>query len=173
VKSGSTNISTNAVRFSTRIGLKENSRHEGSEVNAFRHVLWQATIAKEFGESIAKQIGHAHEENPFAIGGNNIDFTFPTSLKADETIDLLNNITGRDIALGNPSANMQELSIEILEFFHDIGFWTSRENTDGTYNIIKTKITDDQYDNALEILNSLNDNGYTSDEQSARDNAAN
>src|SRR5690606_28839901 len=36
---GSTNISTNAVRFSTRIGLTENDLHEGSQVNAFRHVL--------------------------------------------------------------------------------------------------------------------------------------
>ena len=36
---GSTNITTNTVRFSTRIGLQENPEHKGSEVNAYRHSL--------------------------------------------------------------------------------------------------------------------------------------
>src|SRR5262249_19773200 len=64
VQRGSTNISTVATRFAARIGLEENAMHEGSQVNAFRHVLWQAKIATSFGQSIARQVGAAHEENP-------------------------------------------------------------------------------------------------------------
>jgi uncharacterized protein YbdZ (MbtH family) len=52
---GSTNISTDAVRFSTRGNvLQENPSHMGSQVNADRHTLWQATITSTYGSDIAK-----------------------------------------------------------------------------------------------------------------------
>jgi RHS repeat-associated protein len=171
VSSGSTNISTNAVRFSTRIGLQENGRHEGSQVNAFRHVLWQSTITNQFGGSVAKQIGGAHEENPFAISGGS-QTSFKTSAGADESIDLLNNVIGRKIGADNPNANMQELALKTLDYFKENGFYTSTKQEDGTYTIGQTKITDAQYNNGLETINGLNKRGFTSSEQGARDAAA-
>lgn len=60
-KSGSTNITTNAVRFATNdLGLNENSSKERSQVNAFRHVLWQATITKRYGIDIASRLKMEH-----------------------------------------------------------------------------------------------------------------
>jgi hypothetical protein len=34
----------------------------GSEVNAFRHVLWQSTITRLFGENVAEEVGNSHED---------------------------------------------------------------------------------------------------------------
>ena len=64
----------------------------GDEANAFRHALWQATIANRYGNSIATQVGNAHEDNPWAL--SNIKTTFSTLKEADQTIDLLNNRVG-------------------------------------------------------------------------------
>ena len=55
-KKGSTNISTNSVRFSTRIGLEENTQKEGSQVNAYRHTLWQAEITKNLVQVLLNRL---------------------------------------------------------------------------------------------------------------------
>jgi RHS repeat-associated protein len=158
---GSTNISTNAVRFSTRIGLQENAAHEGSQVNAFRHTLWQATIADKFGGDIAKQVGDAHEENP-SVNLNNRTFSGKDALsQADQTIDLLNNQIGRGIADDNPKASMQELAVKTLDVYHGDGLYTATINQDGSVSITRTKISDEQYNKSLETINKLNNNGYT------------
>jgi RHS repeat-associated protein len=174
---GSTNISTNAVRFSTRIGLNENVQHEASQVNAFRHVLWQAGITKEFGTSIAKQIGNAHEENPFATTGSNLQTSFATLSKADETVDLRNNVIGRSIGAANPQANMQELALKVLDYYKDKGLWTATAITNDQgkitgYTVSQTKLDQKQYDAAKQVIQGLNANGFTASEQAARDNAA-
>ena len=77
--------------YGTRPRVEE---ERGSENGAFRHTLWQATITSEYGESIAKQVGNAHEDNPFVNLSNR---TFSNVDDADRTVDLLNNIIGRDI----------------------------------------------------------------------------
>lgn len=167
---GSTNISTNSVRFSTRIGLFENNAKEGSQVNAFRHVLWQAQITAKYGVGIAKEVGNMHEENPTVATGRNLQTSFNTLAKADETVDLLNNIIGRKIGLANPDANMQELSILVLNEFKENGLWTASEifGEEGEiigYSISKTQLSSNMHTDALEILKSLNKNGYTKSEQ--------
>ncbi len=94
-KIGATNITTNSIRFATNeLGLNENEEKEGSQVNAFRHVLWQATITKRYGIDIARKVGFAHEENPNALGNKyspedlkNIKFS--SSIVADQTCDLI------------------------------------------------------------------------------------
>ena len=91
---GSTNISTNAVRFATRNDVL--SGGDGAESNAFRHTLWQSYITNRHGIEIATSIGNAHEENPDVNLRNR---RFRTQLDADQTIDLLNNQIGR--SLGN------------------------------------------------------------------------
>ena len=104
VSKGATNISTDAARFSTRSASIESKSsvldepkeqgNQGSQVNAFRHVLWQATITNEFGSDIANQIGRAHEENATAIDDKSStqlsNTTFKSLSEADESIDLAN-----------------------------------------------------------------------------------
>ncbi|MCG2611792.1 RHS repeat-associated core domain-containing protein [Flavobacterium sp. SM15] len=165
VAHGSTNISTNSARFAINTGLPENKAMEGSHINAFRHTLWQATITKEFGESTAKQAGNTHEDNPFA---NLKQTSFKSLSEADQTVDLLNNQIGRQIGNDNPDATMKELSIETLNYFNDNGLYTANKQKDGTYSISQTKLTSEQYSDALNTLNSTNQNGYTPSQQTAR-----
>lgn len=174
---GSTNISTNAVRFSTRIGLTENAAHEGSQVNGFRHVLWQAAITNQFGSGIAKEVGNAHEANPLAINGSNLktEFTGKGALsKADETVDLLNNQIGRAIGGANPNANMQQLALATLEYNYTNGInvATPISNDKGEitgYKVTQSKLSKEQYENAKKVIQGLNANGFTPAEQQQRD----
>lgn len=170
--SGSLNISTNAVRFSTRIGLNKDidflgkTYNEGSQINAFRHVLWQATIANNFGEDIAKEVGDAHEDNPFV---NLTQRTFsglsPEVISnVDQSIDLLNNVIGRSIARNNPNAGMQELALKVLDYYYHNGLYTAEVNSDInnlSINIVQTKITTEQFNFARSIINNLNNYGET------------
>ena len=155
----STNISTNAVRFSAGFGLNENLAHEGSQVNAERHTLWQATITAKYGSDIATQIGNAHEDNP------NVDlsvrsFSGKGALEqADQTIDLLNNQIGRSIGEANPGASMAQLAGAILDYFHNTGLYTATPGANGSVNITQTKISDQQYQTAQNALKKMDNNG--------------
>jgi len=162
---GSTNISTNAVRFSTRIGLRDNATHAGSQVNAFRHALWQATITEQYGESIAKQAGNAHETFPTVMERTD----FPSIKSADQQADLRNNIIGREIGAQNPGASMQELAKKVLDYYKTNGLWVAVIQNGGAYVIQQVKLSAKQYDKALKILNKLNPDGYTDEEQKRKD----
>ncbi len=165
VSHGSTNISTNSARFSINTGLPENRAMEGSHINAFRHTLWQAAITKEFGAGVAKEAGNTHEVNPTA---NLKQTSFKTLSEADQTIDLLNNVIGRDIGKANPDASMQQLAVETLNYFNDNGLYTATKQKDGSYSITQTKLTPEQYSSALETLVTTNQNGYTPSQQIER-----
>ena len=186
VSPGATNISTDAARFSTRGSSAESKSsvleepkgqgNEGSQVNAFRHVLWQATITKEFGTGIADQVGKAHEENPNAIDGKPFNALYNTTFKtltaADESIDLANNITGRSIGEANKDLGMKDMALKVLDAFHDNGFWTATKQEDGTYKMTNTRITDDQYNALKNVFQNLNNDGFTPAEQNKRNEAA-
>ncbi|HVY74877.1 MAG TPA: RHS repeat-associated core domain-containing protein [Puia sp.] len=186
VSPGATNISTDAARFATR-GTSAESKssvleepksqgNEGSQVNAFRHVLWQATITKELGSDIAKGIGFAHEENPNAIDGKSNERLGATEFKsvseADESIDLANNIIGRDIGVDNKELSMKDMALKVLDAFHTDGFWTATKIGDGVWKMTKTKISDKQYNALKAVFQNLNNDGFTQKEQSERDEAA-
>lgn len=165
----STNISTNSARFAINTGLPENAAREGSHVNAFRHGIWLATITKEFGQSIAKQVGNAHENNPF-VDTSKRTFTGSGALsEADQTIDLLNNQIGQKIGLANPDASMKDLAMAVLKDFYDNGFYVAEESKDGTVNIVKTRLTDKQYRNAIKGLFSTNKDGFTPEQWTRRE----
>ncbi len=152
---GSTNISTIAIRFSTRICLEENNSKEGTEVNAMRHALWQAIITRRFGESIAREAGYAHE-NPLPKDLTVRTFKGKDPLsEADTTIDLLNNVIGREIGSNNPNATNQQLAIKALDYFHTYGLFTATTNQDGSVTVSQTKITDEKYRKGLGILKDL------------------
>jgi RHS repeat-associated protein len=179
-----TNISSNAMRFSTR-GESSSAREpvlqmsparEGDQVNAFRHVLWQATITNELGSDIANQVGRAHEDNPSAIDNKSsaqlANTTFKTLAEADESIDLANNITGRAIGETNKGLDMKGMALKVLDAFKENGFWTATKQEDGTFKMINTKITDEQYDALKEVFQTLNNDGFRSAEQNKRDEQA-
>jgi len=172
VTPGSTNISTNSTRISARIGLEETPTREGSQVNAFRHVIWQATIAVNFGSQIATEVGYAHEESvPDRIRGGTFRGS-DASAQADTIADLLNNRIGQNIASANPNASPQALAMAALDDFHQSGFITSRQNPDGSFSTTITRITDEQYNQAKDVLSGLNNNGFTAAEQKQHDDAA-
>ena len=161
-KSGSTNITTNAVRFSTGLRLDENDAREGSQVNAFRHALWQATITKRYGAEIAKWSGDAHEDNPYAQ--NNIyDMSisaFATLSIADEVCDLKNNIEGRIIGGKATSNAMNEIAKDVLEHYRSPGLWVASRMGDGRYKVYQEKLATDKYNYAKSVLECMDKNGY-------------
>ena len=186
VSPGATNISTDAVRFATRGSSSESKSSVleepkamskgGSQVNAFRHVLWQAAITKELGVDIATQVGKSHEENPNAIDGKSstqlANLTFKTLSEADESIDLANNITGRAIGEVSKGLGMKDIALKVLEAFKDGGFWTAIKQEDGNYKMTNTKITDEQYNSLKIVFQNLNVNGFTKAEQNKRNEEA-
>jgi len=156
----STNISTNAVRFTTGMGLSENASHEGSEVNAMRHTLWSSTITSQYGAGTAQQIGNAHEDNP------NVDLSIRSfsgkgaMAQADQTTDLLNNQIGQSIGAANPGASMNQLAGAALDYYHSTGLYTAATNADGTVSVSQTKLSDQQYSAAKQQLQKMDDKGF-------------
>ena len=171
---GANNISTTATRFATTgevldgsKGGKDGVRDEGSQNGAFRHVLWQAAIASKFGSLIAKEVGDAHEENPNATTGIGI---VKGRANADERVDLSNNIIGRKIAEENPNMSMKDLAVLVLETFKKDGLYTAMKlESSGNFLILKTKLSDDQYQILNDLIKNLNNEGRTEEQQKARD----
>jgi RHS repeat-associated protein len=176
---GSVNISTNAVRFSTRgssltsssiLNESKELGNQGSEVNAFRHVLWQAAITSEFGRDIATKAGSAHEENPNSNWS--IDYankSYGTIAGADERADISNNFIGRSIGEANKGVGMKDLSFKVLETFKADGLWTATKQEDGTFKISQTKISTEQYNQLKKIFAELDNNGNTEAEVRERE----
>lgn len=96
---GNTNISTNASRFANAFDFEDNDAQEGSEVNAFRHTFWISIITSKWGENIGLQVGNAHEKNQNVIHEIKDIYShrFKTLGDADQAVDLLNNVIGREI----------------------------------------------------------------------------
>jgi len=179
VAPGSTNISTNAARFSTRGRSVEAESsvleepiemgNQGSQVNAFRHTLWQATITSEFGSDIASQVGFAHENNPNSNWSvNYANKSFGTLEAVDERIDLTNNSIGRSIGEANKGLGMKDLALKVLDAFKTDGLWTATKQKDGSFKMTQSKITNDQYETLKGFFNNLNNNGFTTEEEENR-----
>lgn len=169
VEHNSTNISTDAARIAINSGLSENRAHEGSEVNAFRHTTWQATITSQFGESIAAQVGNAHEVDP-KVDLSQRSFSGKNALsQADQSIDLLNNQIGRQIGADNQGASIKDLAMAALNVFHTDGLYTATVNKDGSVTIGRNKISDKEYNTAVKNLNGTNANGFTPAQQARKE----
>ncbi len=165
INSFMTNISSNSQRFADNSGLKENGDEGSGPKNAFRHVLWQATITKRYGIEIANEVGFAHEQNPGALGDKYLpehfkDEEFENPLYADEVCDLLNNVQGRIVGVTTKESEMNKIAIEVLEKYHTDGFWVSKLTNNGKYIVLKEKLTDKQYKEIRNNLKMLDKNGY-------------
>lgn len=158
-----TNISTNTVRFATRGQVLKGSRsgetEQGSDVNAFRHALWQAAISSKYGETIAKQAGNAHESGKPADLST---LVYSTLDEADKTVDVLNNEVGRGIGLEHKNVGMKELALLVLDMFSNDGkgLYTVHQNKDGQYVISRTKLDAETRSSLEKIFKSLNDNAF-------------
>lgn len=162
---GKMDITNDAIRFSTNVlGLEENSAHEGSQVNAFRHALWQAIITKELGANTAMKVGNAHEENPNLID-NIKDFNkvqFKTLAATDTACDLSNNRIGRDIGSTVQSyVRDDDITMITLDYYNKEGLWVGIKQSNGNYVIVKVKLLDKQYKAASCRVNILDLNGFT------------
>ena len=169
-----TNISTRSERFATRgrsvsdpnTILKKNGLSIDfdpcSEIGAFRHTLWQATIASYYGRDIATEVGNAHEDNP----STNLSVrNFSSMAEADQVVDLLNNMLGRIIGEQNPNCPMNELAGKVAEYFYTTGLYIGTLNEDKTWSVHRTKITKEQYDSYMKVLEGLDFNGFNSSER--------
>jgi RHS repeat-associated protein len=156
-KEKSSNITTIASNFEINIAISANlERGEGTQGNAIRHTLWQSIITKEFGTEHAKRIGNAHENNP------KTDLTqreFTTMEDADQTVDLLNNEIGRNIAEQNTGATNVELATAVMDEYKNNGLWTVSGNKKDGYTIQRTAITNEQYEAAIREINRKNETG--------------
>ncbi len=168
VNRGGTNISSNAGRVARHAAENENmSVGIGSERNAFRHVLWSATITSEFGANTSETITNSHE----GIGlfdNSEIDHSqsFEGNMDlADNIVDLLNNEIGREIGENNEGAGMLEIAGLVLDVFSNEGLWVAQENEDGSISIVRSKISQEQLNNAQNNLNNLDENGMSPEDR--------
>ncbi|WP_317164031.1 DUF6973 domain-containing protein [Sphingobacterium faecium] len=173
VSKGSTDLSTNSTRFATRgevlSGSKASQDDRGSENGAFRHTLWQASITSEFGSNTAKEAGNAHEKDAYAdlSGSKFTDFD-----EADQTVDLNNNIIGREIGRDNFGATMDKLAMKVLDEFKENGLFTATKGENGEWTVSKTKLSDSKYKELKKIFSELNKDGRTNNENNAIENKA-
>lgn len=65
---------------------------DGTRANAFQHCLWNARMTDAFGRTNASYMGTNHE-------------TFPENSWVDRTMDMQNNLIGRDIGSWNAAAH--------------------------------------------------------------------
>ncbi|MES0492064.1 MAG: hypothetical protein ABUK01_18900 [Leptospirales bacterium] len=158
-------ISARVIRFSLSAHLNKkipNAEERGSYRNAYRHTLWQATITKEFNSVVAIAYGNLHESNT----KNSINLKKIKGIdEADRNVDLLNNITGRQIGRENSDLTDRELAFKVLDYFKNEGLYTAEKNKDGTYRVVKTKLTQKQYDKAIRALKRTDENGRTPGEE--------
>lgn len=166
----STNITSNAIRFARRTGLdnRANGDGRGTQVNAVRHTLWQATIASRFNTETAEEVGNAYEIDPILKEGQ-LDYN--SRYDSDEAVDLRNNRIGRSIGSERPQSDMKALALAVLAHFHQEGLWMANpvkengENGKTVWRISQTKLSDAEYEAAVNNLGPLNHNGFTDAEQ--------
>lgn len=161
-----TNITSNAVRLSTRLGLdnRANGDGRGTEVNALRHSLWQAAISARFGADIAEQVGNAYERDSTLRPQSD----YPNRYRADEAADLRNNAIGRRIGQAHHGRNMNELAALLLAEYREHGLWTASAVTregQTVWRIAQTRLSEARYRQALQKLAALDRNGMTEAER--------
>src|SRR5690606_21202624 len=165
VERGGTNISSVSGRIARHAAENGNMTvGDGSQRNALRHAIWSGSITSRFGENTAHQIGNAHEGIPLGAQENaHVDFSQPAPDNlggADSVVDFLNNEIGRQIGLElGEDANEWHIAVSALNVQLNEGLWTATTDEKGNITISRTKITQEQYDNAMETLKHLDRNG--------------
>jgi hypothetical protein len=142
---------------------------DGTRRNAYRHTLWQTMIAYELGADVAEEIGNAHEDSPnldlVTKGTNFIEFS--TMAEADTYVDLRNNRIGRQQAvmykeIGLTELSRHDLATYILDYFNQNGLWvvSQEPNENGKHSAYLHKLSQEDYDRALDNINKCDNFGY-------------
>lgn len=106
-------------------------------------------LTVSFGEEHALRIGNVHED---FIPQDMSQRIFNDFLAADSMADLLNNSIGRQIGNNNKGASNQQLAEAVLMEYLQNGLWQIVQNEDGSYLVELTKLSQEQYNDALEVL---------------------
>ena len=141
--------------------LIRDEEKRGSEKGAFRHTIWQAKIAAEYGKGIAKQVGNAHEDNPRV---NLYKRYFKDVEEADQTVDLLNNMIGRRVGETSNTCSMRDLAFKVLDEFRYNGLYTAEPDERGVWHVKKRRLSQEKYDILKEHYSRSDENGYTPEE---------
>jgi len=165
---GGKNMSSVIGRIARHVAENGNmSEGIGTERNAVRHALWSAKITQEFGEKTALKITNAHQGVSVA-GTSSVDFSKPFEGNldlADNIVDVLNNDIGREIGKNSEGASVFDLASQVLEVFKNEGLWVGQENDDGSISIVRSKVSENQYDTAKSNLNKLDQNGMSQEDR--------
>ncbi len=141
------NISSRSSNFACNISnalFPFDKKSKNIYRNTLRHAIWQAILTNTFGIWHAERIGNSHENSG----------SFDTE-PIDTEVDKLNNIIGRNIAFENQGLDNKTLVRYILDEFRDNGLWVANDD----YGVQKIKLTQEQYDNAIQVLEQLDNNG--------------
>lgn len=162
------NIASVSSRTSSRIGNRGEilTSGQGSEQNALRHTLLSAMLAQTLGRGGAEDIANAHEG---ILPGQNVTLEEneatpkgSTLTTSDNIADFFNNEIGRQLGEEMPDASPKTLAKQILSTFMTDGLFQVNEK-DGN-KVQRIKITEEQFFQAFDRLNELDENGRTRNE---------
>ena len=131
------------------------SKFEGNQGNAYRHTLQQAILTNKFGPEVAKNIGNIHED--FLPNDMSVN-EFSNMRVADTMVDLLNNEIGRKIGINYKGLSNKQYAKLVLDEYKINGLWQVK-NENNSYKIERIKLSQEQYDAALKVIESKGDNG--------------
>jgi len=163
-----TNITSNAVRIADELGLQSDNKFgvkglsgDGTMVNALRHVVWLSVNSARYGETVSRKLGNAHEEDPHALGRivDPFKHRFNDLREADTVADLLNNEIGINIGNTGENLSLKEATALALEHAHNHGVHVVAFHN-GHYVVELKRILIDDYNQALEYLAGLDENGF-------------
>ena len=131
------------------------SKFEGNQGNAYRHTLWQAILTNKFCPEVAKNIGNIHED--FLPNDMSVN-EFSNMRVADTMVDLLNNEIGRKIGINYKGLSNKQYAKLVLDEYKINGLWQVKKENN-SYKIERIKLSQEQYDAALKVIESKGDNG--------------
>jgi len=112
----------------------------------------------------ARRIGDSHEDDS-KLPLDAATAIYPTLARADEVVDLLNNIQGRIIGDGFRSSNMNDITGALLTHYRDYGLWVVVRQPSGAYRVARQRLSEEEYKNAIILLGRMDRNGFIKKEE--------
>lgn len=81
--------------------------------------------------------------------------------EADKMADLLNNAIGREIGANNKGCSNRRFAELVLEEYKNNGLWCVTGNAKDGYSVQKSKLSQSQYNTALQVIMTKGNNGLT------------
>lgn len=84
--------------------------------------------------------------------------------EADRTVDLMNNVIGRNIGDTGKYSDMKTLACEVLDYFEKQGLFVAEKSEQGKWIIERKRLSADKASALRTIYEDLDKNGYYADE---------